>query len=438
MAWEIGKFIFMIDLCPSNVSTGKVKIPVSFTIYVIFSSPVQLHYSLLLYKFSKQFYFLQMSTEEFKENWPTPAEAMCNQHTKTRMQTPPMDYSNNIQQERSQAGVQMDISFLQPSVVYPSPQHDNYERLLHTPVDITAPNPDIHIWAGMLEEQTDVAKNMHPAILSQLKPCKTKDDHNCLYNAICLCLGIPESYQNFLRERTALCIQRHANYFEKLLEASDEICLQTLIKQCKQPFCFEGWGNEFHILALAIILKRNIIVYTTFKTPKGQFYQRKNKNILGLSEEFKKGGEKIEQHMNFEPQQGITCHNPIFIKLTGLHFTALLPRFPHPILCIPPATNLPSIPDNGLLSHLPNSRRSFTMNTYKTRCLASKNHAQLAEYMIKATRREKEIISAVGNGENTVGCSRKPAYMGRNCTSKTQVSDLIIVILLKENVPFWK
>ncbi len=93
---------------------------------------------------------------------------------------------------------------------------------------------------------------------------------------------------HILRENTAQCIEKHASYFEELLKVSfSKMSLQTLIEQCRQPFSFNGWGNEYHILALAIMLKRNVIVYTKFKCPKGQFYQRKNKNIIGLAEEFR-------------------------------------------------------------------------------------------------------------------------------------------------------
>ncbi len=313
-----------------------------------------------------------------KQNWPTPAETLANANTDSRHSE--------------------EISFLQPSVVLPSPQPATCEGVLHTKLDaaenrdIPAPIPNIHIFAQTLEEEVNIGNEMHPAILSQLKPCKTEKDHDCLYNAICLCLGMQEAQQYVLREKTALCLQMHSNHFAELLKASDEISLQALIKQCRQPSCFEGWGSEFHILALAIVLRRNIIVYTTFKNPKGQFYQRKNKNIVGLAEEFSKGGEKIAQHTNFEPQKGITCHKPIFLLLNGNHFTALVPRLPNPIYCVPPATNLPSIPNNGMLDYNKSSVQCKKM-TRKARWLASKTPTQLAEYkaMEKVKKKNRKL-----------------------------------------------
>ncbi len=270
-------------------------------------------------------------------------------------------------------------------------------------MEIPAPNSNIHIWGGTLVEAIGVGNQMHPAILSQLKPCKTEADHNCLYNAVCLCLGMSEFKQNVLRKETVLCLQKHSDHFEELLKLSDEITLQSLIEQCKQPFLFEGWGNEFHILALAIMLKRNIIVYNSFKSPKGQFYQRKNKNIVGLAEQFTKGGDKIEQHVNFEPQKGVRCHNPIFLHLNGLHFTALIPRFPNPVLCVPPATNLPSIPNNGIeLTSGHPSVHSKKM-TRKARWLASKTPAQLAEYKAqeKNKKEKRKAAQEAANSDRT-------------------------------------
>ncbi len=334
--------------------------------------------------------------DAFRVKWPTPAESMTNlRHNKTSQDC------NNTQKQQSQIEGSMDISFLQPSVVYQSPKPDIHGRLFHSildiggDVDIPLPNPNMHIWSGTLDEVMTVGKDMHPAILSQLKPCKTKGNNNCLYNAVCLCLGMPESHQDILREKTALCLQKHAGHFEQLLKASDEISLQTLIEQCRRPFRFEGWGNEFHILALAIMLRRNIIVYTTFKNPKGQFYQRKNKNIVGLAEEFRIGGEKIGQHSNFEPQKGITCHNPIFLQLNGSHFTALLPRLLNPIYCIPPATNLPSIPNNGIQLNIQGSSVGCMKMSRQARWRASKTPAQLAEYKEreKAKRKQKKATS---------------------------------------------
>ncbi len=349
-----------------------------------------------------------MTKQTFKEDWPTPAEAFTNKYIRKTGKNVPVERHKNRQQLQNLTEPTMDIRFLQPSVVYPTQNQD----LLY-------PTLDIHSWSSTLEEAIGVGRDMHPAIVSQLKPCKTKDDHNCLYNAICLCLGIPESQQMVVREKTALCLQENANHFENLLKASDEITLQTLIEQCKQPFCYEGWGNEFHILALAIMLKRNIIVYQSFKGPNGQFYQRKNKNIVGLSEEFRQGGDKIEQHMNFEPQNGIRSHNPIFIHLSGRHFTALIPRLPHPIYCVPPATNLPSIPNNGINVNLQDSSQGCRKMTRKARWLASKTPAQLAEYKEreKAKRKERKPTQEVAECEQEMDIVKESSEQGtkRKC-----------------------
>ncbi len=252
---------------------------------------------------------------KFTAEWPTPQEAI-NQLKRNNTQQECSGTLENQNQTPALKGT--GISFLQPSVVSPLYDGDKFGGSLQTTskddydnYELPHTNPNIHIWSQTLKEDTDVAKELHPSILSQLKPCITERDHNCLYNAVCLCLGLPESHQYILRERTAQCIKKHASHFTELLQnAADEKSLETLISHCCQPNQVEGWGDTFYLLALAIMLKRNVIVYQTFKTPQGQFYQRKNKNIVGLAEEFTKGGEKIGQHANFEPQRGL------FVRIT--------------------------------------------------------------------------------------------------------------------------
>ncbi len=132
---------------------------------------------------------------KYNIEWPTPAEAAARTYSKntSKVIDSPMDCSTR---ERLPGFCEQssDISFLQPSVVYPLPHTDEGEQKSElaskgTDVEIPSPNPQIHIWSETLDEYMDAAKEIHPALLSQLKPCVTKDDDNCLYNATCLCLG---------------------------------------------------------------------------------------------------------------------------------------------------------------------------------------------------------------------------------------------------------
>ena len=325
-------------------------------------------------------------TGKFQENWPTPAEAMALQNRKgvTKQSSKECIPIQRLEKTSEQSS---GISFLQPSVVSTSLQPGLVEGL-------PGPNPNIHMWSETLTEEFDVSKQIHPSLVSQLKPCKTHRDGNCLYKAVCLCLGIAQSEQQLLRDKTAKCIKQHANHFDSLLKASacEDISLSRLIQQCYSPTSKEGWGNEFHVLALSIMLKRNIYVYTVFQGENGQFFQRKNKNIIGLAEEFSQGGDKVEQHMNYEPQTGISCHYPICLHLGEDHFTALVPRLKNPIYCIPQAKNLPSIDDNGIIMTSTESPMPTKRMTRKARWLASKTPAELAEHKAreKAKRQARE------------------------------------------------
>ena len=127
---------------------------------------------------------IQGSIDTKGGNWPTPAKSMTGQDMNNLSADCDVEYSNIRQLER-QTELQMDISFLQPSVVYLSPQPDDYGSILHSTsdkgdnIDIAAQNPNIHIWGKTLEEEMDIGKQMHPTVLSQLKPCKTTgSDHN--------------------------------------------------------------------------------------------------------------------------------------------------------------------------------------------------------------------------------------------------------------------
>ncbi len=352
-----------------------------------------------------------LSPETFNKDWPTPAEAMS--QLKSNNKDKSSTQYSFIQQLESQSGKEAHISFLQPSVVTPLEEtRDVSESQQLTPnqmesVNIPDPNPDIHVLSETLEEAMYLRMEIHPSLLTQLKPCTTKDDDNCLYNAICLCLGMKQYQQGILRDKTAQCIRKYAGHFSGLLKAADEVSLETLIDQCHSPFSTQGWGSEFHLLALAILLKRNIFVYTTFKDKKGQFYQRKNKPIIGLAEELSQGGDKVEQHMNFEPQLGIACHYPICLHFSGAHFTALVPKLPNAIYCVPPATNLPSIPDNGIQTCQPETPMPSKKMTQKARWLASKTPAELAEYKARQKAKRKERAAIPGVLEKRRGADRE-------------------------------
>ncbi len=332
----------------------------------------------------------KMSIGGYKTNWPTPAEAMVQQKPN---ETKPKNSAQCTQNSKLQSAVSRstEISFLQPSVVDPSVRTVQYAELV--PMDIASPKPQLYIWSGTLNEEFTVSRQIHPTLLTQLKPCKTWRDGNCLFNAVCLCLGIPQTEQYKFRRLTAQCIEHHKDHFNELLALSaDKNNVQDLIQQCYEPFSKDGWGNMFHLLALAIALKKNVIVYTDFISQSGQFFQRRNKNIVGLAEEFNQGGDKIEQHHNYEPQKGITSEDPICLHFKGDHYTALIPRLPTPVYCIPPATNLPSIADNGIPVAILHAPRDSKKMSRKACWLASKTPQELAEYKAreKVKRQAKE------------------------------------------------
>ncbi len=201
-------------------------------------------------------------------------------------------------------------------------------------------------------EVHSLSKVIHPAFLSHWKPVKTSGDHNCLYNAICLCLGLSENMQENIRHRTVQCIIRHSEHFRQLLANAIDVTLDSLIEQCRKSDRDSGWGNMFHILAIAIMLKRSIYVYSSFTNKKGTFLQRKNMNIITMAKLFQDKAEHTRQHQNYEPQDGIIFKEPLCLYYNGDHFTALIPRVSQPIYCVPSMTNLPSITNNDIPNNI--------------------------------------------------------------------------------------
>ena len=171
---------------------------------------------------------------------------------------------------------------------------------------LVAKSPEIWRFSLQLEEDEEISKLIHPAFLTQYKACLTEDDDNCLWNAICLCLGYDERDQIYLREKTAKIIQKHSSHFEQLLaEHMSGLNVKNLVDTCNQSGRPEGWATEFHILATAILLQRNIYVYSRFKKDANdKMYQDENWDAIKLADHFRNKGSFTIQHCNYQPRKG--------------------------------------------------------------------------------------------------------------------------------------
>ncbi len=197
-------------------------------------------------------------------------------------------------------------------------------------------------------EEMTVQHMLHPAIAQNFIPLHTAPDHNCMWNAICLCLGLSENKQMDFRNLTVATILKYQSHFERILtpNRTDET-ISSLIESCLQPNSFKGWGNEYHLLALAIALNRNIFVYSSFKHNKtGRFYQDKRLNISDLARRFTKQSVQTSQHLNYQPVKSINFRSPICLFYDQGHYTALIPRVANPIYCIPHQVIVESISDS--------------------------------------------------------------------------------------------
>ncbi len=185
-------------------------------------------------------------------------------------------------------------------------------------------------------EDPDVKVLLHPAIDNQFKAIYTARDHNCLWNSICLCLGLPEEEQMQFRNLTVSTILENEAHFKNLLKCDgNNETFESVINACLQPNQYDGWGNEYHLLALAIALNRNIYVYGSFRNNTGRFLQNARTDISKLAKMFQGKVEGTLQHRNYQPTKGIDSRSPLCLFFHKRHYTALVPRISNPIHCIP-------------------------------------------------------------------------------------------------------
>ncbi len=193
-------------------------------------------------------------------------------------------------------------------------------------------------------EAVAVKNLLHPAVDSQFKAIETTGDNNCLWNAICLCLGLPEYKQIEFRNKTLSTILEHEEHFKTLLAVHPYETIHTVKDACSKSNRSDGWGNEYHLLALALALNRNIYVYSSFKnSTTGRFFQNARINVSKLANMFANKVAQTSQHRNYQPAQGINLRSPICLFFDQPHYTALVPRVSNPIYCVPHEVILQSI-----------------------------------------------------------------------------------------------
>ena len=114
-----------------------------------------------------------------------------------------------------------------------------------------------------------VQGELHPAVLEHYCPVTTTGDGNCLWNAVSLCLFNSEVHRLTLRLLTVDCMWNKQNFFLYLIGMDtimeEGTLLQRFHKHLRIARNDKEWGNEFHILALSIVLQRDIYVYSSFR-----------------------------------------------------------------------------------------------------------------------------------------------------------------------------
>jgi hypothetical protein len=183
-----------------------------------------------------------------------------------------------------------------------------------------------------------VEDELYTIFYSNLQPHTTTGDGDCLWNMISLTLLGNESLKKTLKLLTVLCMlllkqnfldllnQQYKSIEKENSEAYSKIKFEEYLRIALDD---KRWGNEYHMVALATVLGKNIYIYSKFKKD-GKFQFRRNISKALLIGLFDTKSSKIGHHLRYEPLK-----NDFFVKadknvLHGFycdqHYTALIPK----------------------------------------------------------------------------------------------------------------
>ncbi len=160
---------------------------------------------------------------------------------------------------------------------------------------------------------------VHPTILEYYTPVTTSPDGNCLFNAISICLSGSENLSATLRVVASFTILKNIELFERWLHQGESI-----FELLKTAWTRSEWGNEYHLQALCMALKRPVYQYTGFTNANGNVHFA-NATTAELQQYFVLKAAGTAQHLVYK-FMGQANRAPIACILQHQHFTALLPN----------------------------------------------------------------------------------------------------------------
>ncbi|XP_071137190.1 uncharacterized protein [Mytilus edulis] len=193
----------------------------------------------------------------------------------------------------------------------------------------------------------NVRRECHPTFLEHFVPIQTPPRGNCLWDMISISLCQQPKYMQALRILTVYTIIKHQNIFKSFLQSDNALSTLSIDEQYQQLILTartpKQWGNEYHLYALCIILKRPIYIYSTFKVQeKFSHFRCTAEHLRNL---FSSNSFEIGRHLKYVPDSKVVPSNTLGQPLCGFfkssHYTAVLPRTDYPPNFVPQCSILP-------------------------------------------------------------------------------------------------
>ena len=180
-----------------------------------------------------------------------------------------------------------------------------------------------------------VGSTLHPAMMSEYVPVITTGDGNCLWNSVSISMFGNERMKLTLRFLTVYIMWEYKEYFLEVIRNDtirDGNPNDSFHKQLRIARNDREWGNEFHLLALSIVLQRNIFSYSSFSSENGRWFVSKKSTPQNLANAFRTRRRGTGGQLIFCPPPLLQLHSynqtPICIHFDARrrHYTAVLPQ----------------------------------------------------------------------------------------------------------------
>jgi hypothetical protein len=166
-----------------------------------------------------------------------------------------------------------------------------------------------------------VLEAIHPAIQLHHTPVRTSRDGNCLWHAVSINICGSEEMTQALRSATVTTLLKHRSTFEALRHDINDPTFDSLLRDARTN---SAWGNEFHVLALATHLRRDIYQFVSCRKSTNELHHEKT-DAQELATLFYSQAAGTRQHIIYKPLETVDADQlAIQILLHQSHFTALL------------------------------------------------------------------------------------------------------------------